>query len=236
MSEVETKSKARGTLTLVSEIGGVVGLAVLVVAAALSEDVRDWIEDAADWLYPDGVIALLSLTVVLLALVLWRTRRQLTSPPLTDRQFAQDRDLVEDLKTIVPRQSMHWLKEHDFGIPWTDDEIRPFNKFHYERDEVEFQFHDAELERHRREFLGALSEFLTETALRAGVDKRGRFSLSAWDNSPSPLSDEQREANKEESRKVINDASWRLVRAYDAIIQRARQLHLLDRRSWSDPS
>jgi hypothetical protein len=232
------ESRGRGALTLISEIGGVVGFIALIVTLGLSGSVRDVVVDGVRWLWPIGVVAILTATVLLLGLLLHRaSRRVVVVPPVAPRaaDLAFDRDLVQDLKHSLPRETITWFREHDFGGAWAHDQLRPLDFMVHERDEVEHRFHDVELERRRAALLSAIKVFRREAAHRAGVDRRGRYSISAWDESPSDASFEERETAKEESRTTLNAAADVVAKAYDDVLQGAREHGVLGAsRSWTD--
>lgn len=231
------RSRARRTLTLVSEFGGVIGLLVLLVGAALSESVRDTIADVWCWLWPLGVVLILLAIVALLAFLLYRARRPVVvTRQLSEADRAYDRELVQHLKQTTPRETITWLKGHDFGSPWNEGDTTPLDYLIHERDEVEHRFNDPVLEERRARLMKATRDFLREAAYRAGVDSRGRLSLSAWDDTPTKDDPAQREAKKQESREVINKAADEVVAAYDSLLERAKEIGVLDaRKSWSDP-
>jgi hypothetical protein len=218
----------RRVLTVVSEVSGVVAL----VALALSKDARRWLAHAGEAIYPNGVIALLLLMVLGLVVRLVVVERR--SAP--GQQQERDRDLITDLMEVVGREAVVWMKQHDFGGPWNDEKLRPFFQLVFDWDEVEHRFHDRTLEERRQKLLAAIRVLYRESGQRAGIDGRGRTSISAWDDSPSRMTSEEREARKYESGRILNEAADEVVVAYDALVGRARDLDVLERRrSWSDP-
>ncbi len=231
-------SRGRRGLTLFSEIGGLVTFIVFLVGVVVSNSVRGAVADGGRWLWPTAVVAILSAAVIVMAVLLVRAQRRKVDVPVLpprpeDRAF--DRDAVQDLKRSLPRETITWLKEHDFGGSWDHDEMRPLDFMAHERDEVEHRFHDTELEHRRARLLAAINVLRREADQRAGVDHRGRYSISAWDDAPSHRSDEERAARKQESRTTLNAAADDVVNGYDAVLERARELGVLEApRSWAD--
>jgi hypothetical protein len=174
--------------------------------------------------YPIGVIALLTLLVFGLAVRVidleWRG---------TPRQQQRDRDLMRGLLTIVARDDVVWLKEHDFGSPWEGEKLLVLARLAYGYNEVEHQFYDSTLEGRRQMLVAAIQVLLRESGQRSGIDRHGRESISAWDDSPSHRTADEREERKRESRTVIHKAADDVVAAYDALMSRARDRELLER-------
>lgn len=215
--EQSDRPKWRKTLTLVSEFGGVVGGVALVASNAG----RRWLEDASGALYPMGVIGLLSLLVTAIAIRLVVVERRGRLAEVTPRRDEHDCDVMRDVMAIVSREDVRWLRQNDFGGPWEDDKLVPMARLVNDRNEVEHQFYDAELEERRQGLHAAIKVLLSESGQRAGINGHGRMSISAWDDLPSHRSPEERGARKCESREVINKAADEVVLAYDALVSRA---------------
>jgi hypothetical protein len=90
------------------------------------------------------------------------------------------------LVETTPRSDVKWLSQHDFGAAWRDDKMLPFQYMVEERNEVEHQFYEPILEKRRCELIVAINDLLTPQAERAGVDPRGRLSISAVGRDPAP--------------------------------------------------
>jgi hypothetical protein len=181
-------------LTLVAEATSVIGFGYLVIQIAG---------------YPVGVFVVLGVAIH----IEWRGTRS---------ELERDRTLIEKLTTMVAREDIVWLKQHDFGGPWDDDRMQLLFRLVFNSNEVEHQFCDSRLEERRGKLFEAILVLHNESSMRAGVDQHGRMSISAWDDSPSRLDPEEREARKHASRKAINSAAHDVVSAYDALLSRAR--------------
>ena len=223
----------------IERIGAVGGVVALIVWL-LSESVRNAVEDAACWLYPDWLIVLLGLAVLGMLAAYARHRRAggqrflvrigpaPPEPPPDPIQQERDRRLVRDLIDTVPRRVITFLRNHDFGSPWRDDSLEPLIRYMHERDEVEWQFGDPEVEALRAKLMASARQFLGESAMRAGVDSRGQNSLKAWDETHRPGSWGEHEQRYRESRQVLNDGADAVADAYDELLVKAREKGLLD--------
>lgn len=164
---------------------------------------------------------MLGLLATALAIRLVVVERRGRLAEATPRQDKHDCGVMKDLMTIVSRENVRWLRQNDFGGPWEDDQLVPMTRLINDRNEVEHQFYDAELEERRQALHSAIKALLSESGQRAGIDGHGRVSISAWDDLSSHRSPEERAARKYESRELINKAADEVVVAYDALVSRA---------------
>lgn len=202
---------------------GLATWAALVLFLTATDDGRHAASEIGGFVYPGPLIGLLVLVIAALVLALIRERRQAeTDPVLVER----DRRLMDDLVGVLPRASVTWMRGHDFGAPWTDRRLHAFNVFMHERDAVEWEFSDPEMEVKRAELMDAVKVFLYETAMRGGLDRHERYTLK-WEESPRQGQREEFEQRYQASRKVINDAADATATAYDEVVTVAKDKGLL---------
>jgi hypothetical protein len=211
-------------LRLVEIVGGLAGLVGLVLFLTATEDGKRAAGEIGGFVYPGPLIGLMVLVIAVLIVALLRERgRADVEPELVER----DRRLMDDLVSVLPRASVTWIRGHDFGGSWTDQELRPFEVYMHERDAVECEFSDPEMEAKRAELMEAVKGFLHETAMRAVEDRHERYTLKAWADNPRPGPREEYEQRYQESRKVINDAADATTTAYDDLVALAKDKGLL---------
>lgn len=111
--------KASRLFEIVCGLATLLGLALFLAA---TEDGRHAASVMGGFLYPGPLIGLMMLVIAALIWALRRERRQVeTDPVLVER----DRRLVDDLVGVLPRASVTWMRNHDFGGPWTHQACTP---------------------------------------------------------------------------------------------------------------
>jgi hypothetical protein len=152
--------------TRVNRVAAIAGILGLVIAIGqIWDPVRRATVDVACWLYPDYLIALLSLLLVgaiglflradrrgrAAAEALGRTEEQ-RAAAVADAERARaaadpdrvrhDRAALKRLRDVVDRPTITWLRQHHFGEMWRREQVLPLHVLANEHDEVEDRFLD----------------------------------------------------------------------------------------------
>lgn len=221
----------------IQRLSAVLGILGTMLAIALAwNGIRD---KSSDWLgvfYPEGIIAVLAATAVFAAWVAWRSRRTVRSssepPPVTnedeERQRDHDRRVVAEIRRLVSREGIEWLRRWDFGGSWEGEHVNPYYDLR-DRDDVEHRVFDRELGNALRYLLDATAEFVSSLNHHSFPEHRvGRdWRNVGWSGGEADgLSGEQRRI-WEERRDLLNGTADDVVAAYDEFIDVARRKLLL---------
>lgn len=182
--------------------GLTVGASVVVgiIAAAVSKDFRHAIRDAARWLYPNGVIAVLGAVVIVLLVVAARLFKRLNratqvaadlratadssaqanaslarrvaelEAPGLDERRSKDAATYTTITSVLTRTDIDYWAEHDFGAPWAAKRTYQLMTLLEEHKSVEDRFLDPELESLRHELFEATNQLMGGCALWGGRD------------------------------------------------------------------
>lgn len=209
--------------------------------------VRNAVDAAAGWLYPEPLVFLfvalvvgLSLALVLSRGQIWMARQQHVklatrtddaeaevmrldqqSDPI--RQ-AKDAVVFRTIKAALSREDVSYFGQHDFGNPWSCDCTRSLHRLVEEHNAVEDRFLDPELEKLRKDLFDA-TDALRWSSAKYGVHSEGfrdHFELidNDWrrNNPPEGPRYEQYEAHRQE----LGELADRMVSAYDRLVAAAR--------------
>jgi hypothetical protein len=149
--------------------------------------------------------------------------------PLAQERREHDRAAVRRIRETLPRPVVDFLRDHDFGGMWEAEWMFPVNALTHQ-DAPEHAFHDANLERLRRDFMEAVNAL----ALRWAYDTSPNVNRADWQDlgvsagyyEDDPESDRGRLWHERRAR--VNEASTRVVVAYDALMAAAKDAALLD--------
>ncbi|HET8586591.1 MAG TPA: hypothetical protein VFM74_01825 [Candidatus Limnocylindria bacterium] len=192
---------------------------------------------ATAWgIYPVGVIVLLAVALVGALWVAWLGHRRdhdaaTTAPPGPDAAARHhDARIVAEVRNLVTRPNIEWLRTWDFGGSWRDSSVRPLRELNY-LDDVEHRPIDPDLAASLRRFFDANREFtglLTQHSFpeRGGGDERWRN--VGWSGSEADSLEGDERRLWEQRRDLLNDGADPVAEAYDEFIEVARRQLLLD--------
>lgn len=137
---------------------------------------------------------------------------------------AADKATYEDLVAVVPRDTITFLVEHDFGASWFDSQVEPLYRYRHTRDDVEHYFHDAGIGKSRRAFHAAVTEFTLQLSQYSGPSDHGaHFELNEkqWTRSHPPGDETSRRYATH--RRELSSLADEVVAAYNALVEEARR-------------
>jgi hypothetical protein len=200
-----------------------VGVAGVLGAAAALFTILDSHSAGDVWraLWPGWIVALLVLVVVVLLAV----PRIAASPD----KLEADRKRWREIQRMLSRDSITWVREHNFATPWPYRRMEGFAEF--ERyDEVEHRFLDRGLERKRRALHDAVKELNNQFAGESFPYERGQW--------PEPMqgigTEDLRDfgGDPQERTRVSRMREDLLMRAGQTVAQRYDDLYALARRKF----
>jgi hypothetical protein len=197
------------------------------LAALVSSDVRLAIRDAAECLYPLGVIVLLTVIVGVLALALVRSAKGNATVHARARDgwhAEKDAATFGALTEVLPRYDVECWRGVDFGGIWPSSLVSNVQSLLYRHDAVEHQFLDGELETLRRVLMDAADE-LTQACSQwcePHWNRLDHYVLTdkQWMRNNSPRG--ERFERFENSRAELSTRADCLVSSYDALVGAAR--------------
>jgi hypothetical protein len=234
-------------------LGGLAALLSEDVRNAIA-DAAGWIADTAEWFYPVGVIVVLAVVIGVMTAIIVGLRRRLdqeregiaATRGERDRARAerdraqqeltslrersepgrqrQDDETYRNLVAVLPREPVRFLRDHDFGGPWPADMTRPIWRFVEERNSVEDQFLDPELEDIRRRLHEAASRFAHASA-QYGVPHRtleGYHELAGSDRRRDEPPEGPHYERFEAWRQELGELADAAANAYDELVGAAR--------------
>ena len=214
MRSLLTTKRARGA------IGAIV--VVLGLFASIGPGF-DAIEDAADWL-GENQVALIALVVVLVGVVAFAIGRTSTSWEMQPGHLEADKETFADLKEMVPRRVIDFLRDQDFGSAWSGNQTEPLYIYVAERNAVEHHFHDKVVEDKRAQLHRDCEAFVHTLAGYSIPSGNGNFfemNEKEWVRSHAP-GDETYE-RYEAHRRELGELADAIVAAYDDLVVTARR-------------
>lgn len=183
----------------------------------------DAIEDAANWL-GENPVALLALVVVLVGIVAFAIGRTSTSWGMQPGHLEADKETFADLKEMVPRGVIDFLRDQDFGSAWSGNQTEPLYIYVAERNAVEHHFHDKVVEDKRAQLHRDCEAFVHTLAGYSIPSGNGNFfemNEKEWVRSHAP-GDETYE-RYEAHRRELGELADAIVAAYDDLVVTARR-------------
>jgi hypothetical protein len=137
---------------------------------------------------------------------------------------AADKATYEDLVAVVPRDTITFLVEHDFGASWFDSQVEPLYKYRHTRRDVEHYFHDSGIEESRRAFHAAVTEFTLQLSQYSGPSDHGaHFELNEKQWTRSHPSGDETSRRYEAHRRELSGLADKVVASYNALVEEARR-------------
>jgi hypothetical protein len=202
-------------------VGAVVALIGLVAAIIEIADAwpESWptVRDAAEAIYPLGVIAALALTAI--GAIAWAVFGR---DSYSEEKKTHDGQIVTEIRDLIPRRSVEFVRDHDFGAVWRGESMDRFYDLEHLND-VEHKAFAADLRRAIEKLFEANHTFTLKLA-EYSAPSHGRADL--FDLGPIKYDREHRHV-WETRRSELNDASVNLADAYDDFIEVARRRSLL---------
>lgn len=203
----------RKVLALIVGIGAVVGVATI-------------------WgFFPMGIIVLLAVALLGALWVAWETHRGLTHATTTDSARRQhDARIVAEIRELITRRNIEWLRTWDFGGGWAAASLGPFFQLDNLND-VEHRPIDAELSVALRQLFDATDDFTNRVAENSFSE--ANLAGEPWRNvgwssgEADGLEGDERRI-WETRRDLLNAAADPVVDAYDEFVDLARRKLLLD--------
>jgi len=218
----------------------------LVAVGQAFKPVRDATVDLVVWLYPDGLIAVLGVSVVvavgassrllgrLRAMrrtlgVVFEERDQATQDltklreELNPDRRSQDTTRLRELQATLPRELVGWTRTNDFGGPWERARLTPFHQYADTQNEVEHRLFDEELERLRSTLHAAVQEFASRlghySSPVSGAPGMSEVAGLVFDTVPEGPEGERWYHDRD----ALNSQADVVAEAYDALLARARE-------------
>ena len=183
----------------------------------------DAIGDAADWLGEHPVV-LIALAVILMVVLAFAIGRTSTSWGMQPGHLKADKETFADLKEMVPRRVIDFLRDQDFGSAWSGNQTEPLYIYVAERNAVEHQFHDKVVEDKRAQLhrdCGAFVHTLAGYSIPSGNGNFFEMNEKDWVRSHAP-GDETYE-RYEAHRRELGELADAIVAAYDDLVVTARR-------------
>jgi hypothetical protein len=183
----------------------------------------DAIEDAADWL-GEHTAALIALAVIVVGVLAFAIGRASTFWGMRPGHLEADKEAFADLKEMVPRRVIDFLRNQDFGSTWSGNQTEPLYIYVAERNAVEHQFHDKVVEGKRAQLHNDCEEFVHTLAGYSIPSGNGNFfemNEKEWVRSHAP-GDETYE-RYEAHRRELGELADAVVAAYDDLVVTARR-------------
>jgi hypothetical protein len=172
--------------------------------------------------YPIGVIALLVIALLSVTAASVQKNRD---------TLARDHDarVIAEIRGLVPRDSIDWLRNHDFGDQWSPSSVEPFRKV-IRLNEVENRPINRGLAREWEQFLCASQEFCDVFAQNVfnDPDPRGvMWSSVGWTGSQAETLVGSDSVLFLARRALLNKAADHVSASYDEFVDAARTRLLL---------
>lgn len=209
-------------------------LAVIIVtallgglAALLSKEVRHAIGDAAEWLYPFGVIVVFLVALVVLLVIVVRERRKgmnVQAHAESGQHLEKDAATYKTIIGVLTRADVEYWRDLDFGGVWYGSRTHKLMELLYNHNAVENQFFDKQLEKLRGELMNATDKLMEGCAYWGAAHRMvpNGYELgdAEWvrDNPPEGERYERFETRRTE----LGKRADQLVSSYDALVGAAR--------------
>jgi hypothetical protein len=177
--------------------------------------------------FPIGLIVLL--TAGLLG-ALWVLHKARGTSPTTDHRGRQhDERIVSEVRNLIARRDIEWLKTWDFGGSWRAASVQPFHDLH-SLDDVEHRPIDADLGAALRRLFDTSGEFANLLAYNSFFERMGgdeRWRNVGWSGGEADGLEGDERRLWQERRDLLNAAADPVAEAYDDFIEVARRELLL---------
>jgi hypothetical protein len=183
--------------------------------------------------YPVGVIVLLSVAVIGALWVAWDSQQVPMDRALRGSDpHAQQHDarLVAEVRGLVTRNNVTWLRQWDFGGSWRDEWMRPFIELEH-LDDVEHTPLDDDLAVALRRLFdanAAMMRVLTQNGFRERNASSDRWWNVGWSGGEADGLEGRQRRLWEQRRDELNAAADPVAIAYDEFIDVARRQLLLE--------
>lgn len=234
---------------ILERAGLLLGIFTAIVAIAQAiKPIRRATSEIAAFIWPGGVVGVLSVAAVVLLIAHVRRRRQLDAIEARFRQVVAERDdsvarardleesaaparrdhdrrIIEHLVEVMPRQAVRFLAEQDFGASWRRSHVLPVHVVANEFNDPEHRLLDAELEALRCALVAAAQEFSVALGQDSAPMDGAAFELSEpipsldMDLPPPGAAGDRWRATQ----KRLNDASAQVAGAYDRLLGAAHE-------------
>jgi hypothetical protein len=185
---------------------------------------------AAIWgLYPIGLIVLLLVALVAALWVLYQRDKSSGTVAATPdpRVRRHDSWIVAEVRKLVPRRNIEWLRTWDFGAAWQASLMDPFFQLEHLND-VEHRPLDAELAVALERLFQVTDELAQLHAVNSFPDKNSQgWADTGWSDVEGGKYGKHRDLFQER-RELLNNAADPVAATYDEFIDIARHKLLLE--------